>query len=135
MRRKSSSATPVFNLWLSFGIGVPVGTLAVALFFALFKSSSISQSLGFLLDLFPVMMFAYIFAGLILAIYALPIMWIATYFRVMSPLTAVVAGLVPGVVAFILYGFSSVYAWLAFTIGLAITAIFSGLLHCTHRAL
>ncbi len=135
MDRESPPASPACALWLSYAVGVPVGALSVALFMALFRSSSIATSLNFLLDIFPVTMFAYIFAGLTLIVYAFPVVWIANYFKIVSPLVAFVAGLAPGVGALMLYGLNSIYAWLTFTIGLSIATIFSGILGCTRRAL
>ena len=117
MFRKVIPEDPSFNVWLSAGIGVPLGTLVVVIFLAIFRSDSISQSVQYLLDSLVISAFAYVVVAVVLLVYALPLLKISLRFGVARPPTAVVIGVLPGVVAIIWFGVVSVYSWLALSIG------------------
>ncbi len=124
MFRRIPPNQPSLNLWLSSGLGVPVGIFVVAVFMALFKSESIAQSLQLLLDTFVMSAFSYFSMLVLLILYGFPSMKVAVRYNVAWPVTAITAGALPGLIALIWYGVTATFAWLALSIGLTTATIF-----------
>lgn len=87
---------PYRNLFVSALGGVPVGTLAVSLYLALFESTSPQEVLRFIGDGMFVSFFGYLMMAPLLLLYGLPTLWLALRLRLAGPAIAFAMATLPG---------------------------------------
>ncbi len=119
-----SPKRPYRCLILSGLLGLPVGTLLVSAYLAIFQSHSLSQSLTLIADTLPVSLLGLGVLALLLLFYGFPLLWLALRFNLAGPAVALVVALAPGVAALLSQGMAGTLAWLPLSISASVATFF-----------
>ena len=115
---------PYRSLILSSLLALPVGTLFVSAYLAMFQSHSLSQSLTLIADTLPVSLLGLGVLVALLLFYGFPLLWLALRFNLAGPAVALVVALAPGVAAWLSQGMTGTLAWLPLSVSASAAALF-----------
>lgn len=109
---------PYLNLFLAAAIGLTTGLLFFSFYLALFRSSSLKQSLVLLADVVPVALLCLPIMAAVCIVYGIPVLWLALRVKLASPIAALLLTSLPGMVVLIFDDMTSELGWIALLISL-----------------
>ena len=110
---------PYRNLFVSTLIGVFAGSLLYSILLAGFHSASWSQAATIIADSFFTSFIAYMFAALVLLLYALPLMWYCLRIRIAGPAVALFIAMLPSILLLVMGGLYQGLMWVPILISAA----------------
>ena len=125
---------PWTSLWISAGVGPPLGALFICILAGIFRSSDPRPLLSIVLGdaLFATLM-AYPIVLAATLLYASPLLWLSLRYRFANPVFAFIASTLPGIL-FVMAGPEVFIFWIPLAICFGIALVFVFRAYRPHRA-